>query len=131
MLDRFDFVDRAAAVFGIHQPESMAEVAEARRRLVFDELLRVQLELVRRKRRIERETAGIAHEIAGELTDRFIERLPFPLTNAQQRAIGEIGADSNSPDPCIVFCRAMLVPARHWWRCTRSSRRCRVGIRVR
>ena len=93
VLDRFDFVDRAAAVFGIHQPESMAEVAEARRRLVFDELLRVQLELVRRKRRIERETAGIAHEIAGELTDRFIERLPFPLTNAQQRAIGEIGAD--------------------------------------
>ena len=82
VLDRFDFVDRAAAVFGIHQPESMAEVAEARRRLVFDELLRVQLELVRRKRRIERETAGIAHEIAGELTDRFIERLPFPLTNA-------------------------------------------------
>ena len=93
VLDRYDFVDRSAAVFGIHQPESMTEVSEARRRLVFDELLRVQLELVRRKRRIERETAGIAHQLAGELTDRFIERLPFPLTGAQQRAIREIGAD--------------------------------------
>ena len=93
VLDRFDFVDRSAAVFGIHQPETMAEVSEARRRLVFDELLRVQLELVRRKRRIERETAGIPHQIVGELTDRFLERLPFPLTGAQQRAIREIGAD--------------------------------------
>ncbi len=93
VLDRFDFVDRTAALFGIHQPETMAEKEEARRRLVFDELLRVQLELVRRKRRIERETAGIPHQITGDLTDRFVERLPFPLTAAQQRAIAEIGAD--------------------------------------
>ncbi len=93
VLDRFDFVTRNAAIKGIHNPETMAEKDEARRRLVFDELLRVQLELVRRKRRIERETAGLSHSLAGELVDRFHERLPFPLTGAQQRAIGEIGAD--------------------------------------
>ena len=93
VLDRFDFVDRGAAIFGIHQPETMTEKDEARRRLVFDELLRVQLELVRRKRRIERETAGIAHQTEGELTDRFVERLPFPLTGAQTTAIAEIDAD--------------------------------------
>ena len=52
VLDRFDFVDRDAAVNGIHQPDTMVEKDEARRRLVFDELLRVQLELVRRKRRL-------------------------------------------------------------------------------
>ncbi|MGB1631583.1 MAG: ATP-dependent DNA helicase RecG [Acidimicrobiales bacterium] len=99
VLDRFDFVDRSAALFGIHQPESMTEVSEARRRLVFDELLRVQLELVRRKRRIERETAGIAHTITGDFTDRFLASLPFPLTGAQQRAIAEIGADLELPRP--------------------------------
>ena len=93
VLDRFDFVTRDAALQGIHTPESMAEKDEARRRLVFDELLRVQLELVRRKRRIERETAGIAHVVDGELVDRFHGRLPFPLTGAQRRAIDEIGAD--------------------------------------
>lgn len=93
VLDRFDFVDRAAAIYGIHQPETMTEKDEARRRLVFDELLRVQLELVRRKRRIERETLGIVHATTGELTDRFVDRLPFPLTGAQQRAIDEIAAD--------------------------------------
>lgn len=93
VLDRFDFVDRSAAIYGIHQPETMTEKDEARRRLVFDELLRVQLELVRRKRRIERETLGIAHQTRGELTDRFVERLPFAMTGAQQRAIAEIDAD--------------------------------------
>ncbi|MDW3219164.1 MAG: ATP-dependent DNA helicase RecG [Acidimicrobiales bacterium] len=93
VLDRFDFVTREAALWGIHAPETMAEKDEARRRLVFDELLRVQLELVRRKRRIERETAGIAHSVTGELVDRFHGRLPFPLTDAQERAIAEIGAD--------------------------------------
>ena len=91
--DRFRFVTRGAAINGIHHPESMQEKDEARRRLVFDELLRVQLELVRRKRRIERETAGLAHSITGDLVTRFHERLPFPLTGAQQRAIAEIGAD--------------------------------------
>ncbi|MEM7140130.1 MAG: ATP-dependent DNA helicase RecG [Actinomycetota bacterium] len=99
VLDRFDFVTRDAALQGIHAPDSMTEKDEARRRLVFDELLRVQLELVRRKRRIERETAGIAHTPTGELVDRFHERLPFPLTGAQQRAIEEIGADLSLARP--------------------------------
>ncbi len=99
VLDRFDFITREAALSGIHVPESMAEMGEARRRLVFDELLRVQLELVRRKRRIERETAGVGHQVRGELIDRFHERLPFPLTGAQQGAIAEIDADLGIPRP--------------------------------
>ncbi len=99
VLDRFDFVTREAALRGIHLPESMAEKDEARRRLVFDELLRVQLELVRRKRRLERETAGVTHETGGELVRRFHEALPFPLTGAQQRVIAEIDADLERAHP--------------------------------
>jgi len=99
VLDRFDFVDRGAAFDGIHHPESMHEKAEARRRLVFDELLRVQLELVMRKRRIERETAGVVHEVRGPLVTAFHERLPFPLTGAQVRAIDEINSDLVLPRP--------------------------------
>jgi len=93
VLDRFDFIDREAAFNGIHHPESMSERGEARRRLVFDELFRVQLELVRRKRRIERDTAGIVHRVEGPLVETFHGRLPFPLTAAQIRTIGEINAD--------------------------------------
>ncbi len=93
VLDRFDFVDRGAALHGIHHPESMEEMQQARRRLVFDELFRVQLELVRRKRSIELRTSGVTHDTSGELVDRFHARLPFPLTEAQKRVNNEIARD--------------------------------------
>lgn len=93
ILDRFDFVDRGAALSGIHAPESMAEASAARRRLVFDELFRMQLALVMRKRHLEATEVGLEHVVEGPLVRRFRERLPFPLTGAQQRAITEISAD--------------------------------------
>ncbi|MCU1351609.1 MAG: recG [Acidimicrobiales bacterium] len=99
MLDRFDFVDRTAALRGIHAPSSMGEVIEARRRLVFDELLRVQMALVLRKRALERIARGIRHDVSGELVRRFHERLPFGLTGAQHRTIDEITADLAAPHP--------------------------------
>ena len=55
----------------IHDPEAMAQVEQARRRLVFDELLRIQLALVQRKRDLERSETGIAHQ-PGPLVDRFL-----------------------------------------------------------
>jgi ATP-dependent DNA helicase RecG len=93
VLDRFDFVDRTAAFRGIHHPETMHEQEEARRRLVFDELFRLQLALVLRKRALERRSAGIAHDVGGELVRRFHERLPYDLTRAQVRVIDEIEGD--------------------------------------
>ena len=95
--DRLDLVDRTVAFHGIHGPESMREAAAARRRLAFDELLRVQLELVRRKRELERTAVGIAHDVGdgsgGHLVDRCRDRLPYDLTAAQRRVIGEIVDD--------------------------------------
>ena len=99
VLQRFDFMGRHTALNGIHRPAAMGESSEARRRLVFDELLRVQVELVRRKRRLERHTAGLSHATGGELLDRFLARLPFPLTGAQQRVIEEIAGDLALPHP--------------------------------
>jgi len=95
--ERLELVDRTAAFRGIHSPDSMREAATARRRLAFDELLRVQVELVHRKREMERTAVGIAHDvgsgIGGPLVARFHERLPYELTAAQKRAIGEIMND--------------------------------------
>src|SRR6185503_152873 len=47
---QFRLVDRTHAFHDVHFPESMHDKDEARRRLVFDELLRIQLALVMRKR---------------------------------------------------------------------------------
>ena len=99
ILDRFDFVDRTAALQGIHDPQSLAEVSAARRRLVFEELFRMQLALVMRKRALEATEVGVGHVVDGPLVQRFRGQLPFPLTAAQERTIGEISADLGRPIP--------------------------------
>lgn len=96
---RYRFVDRSTAINQIHHPESMAQVAEARRRLVFDELLRIQLELVQRKVALEQSAKGIAHQVGGSLVAAFHENLGFELTGAQQRVIQEINVDLKEPRP--------------------------------
>ena len=99
LLDEHDFITREAAFQGIHAPESMAEVSEARRRLVFDELFRLQLALVLRKRAMERTEIGLPHVTDGPLLNGFTDMLPFELTGAQRRAIDEILKDLARPIP--------------------------------
>jgi ATP-dependent DNA helicase RecG len=99
VLDRFDLVTRPEAFAGIHGPESMPHKEVARRRLVLDELLRVQLALVQRKRHIERTTQGIAHRVDGPLVEAFVTRLPFDLTDDQRAASAEIRRDLAAPHP--------------------------------
>jgi ATP-dependent DNA helicase RecG len=62
------------------------------RRLKFDELLAQQLSLKRYRAARER-LRGIPLDESGDLERRFLERLPFPLTQAQRRAHAEIRAD--------------------------------------
>jgi ATP-dependent DNA helicase RecG len=99
VLDRFDLVTRDAAFAGIHAPDSLAHREVARRRLVLDELLRVQLALVQRKRYVERTTKGIRHRVDGPLLDAFRAGLPFALTADQEAAIAEIAGDLAGPHP--------------------------------
>jgi ATP-dependent DNA helicase RecG len=99
VLDRFDLIDRTAAFRGIHLPSVPDEHRAARKRLVLDELLRVQLALVERKRHIERTTRGIAHGRPGPLVERFWQHLPFERTPDQRRAVDEIAADLAKPYP--------------------------------
>ena len=96
---RLGLIDRGAALHDIHLPESIDDKQRARRRLAFDELLRVQLALVMRKRAMERDAVGIRHETGGELVRRFHDALSFPLTAAQRRVIAEIDADLGAPHP--------------------------------
>jgi len=92
-------VTREEALRNMHMPETMALQAQARRRLAFDELLRLQLLLVARKKRLEKESRGIRHVANGPLVQRFLAGLPFPLTSAQSRVIAEITEDLERPRP--------------------------------
>ncbi len=101
---RLGLIDRDAAFRLIHEPTSMADTVSARRRLVFDELLRLQVALVHRKLTIEAGQLGIRHEAAFNtindgIVATFLNGLPFVATGAQQRVIGEIMEDLARPVP--------------------------------
>ncbi|MHB1930950.1 MAG: ATP-dependent DNA helicase RecG [Acidimicrobiales bacterium] len=97
--ERERLAGRAWSLRATHLPESESDHRDGRRRLGFDELLRLQLILVMRKRATEREALGIRHSTEGHIVDRFVEGLLFPLTSAQRRAIAEIRADMAGPHP--------------------------------
>ena len=99
LLAQHGLIGRHQAIEAIHCPETMDDVFTARNRLVFDELLRLQLKLIMRKRAAERAAFGIGHDTGGELVDRFTNSLGFPLTGAQQRVIEEVAADLARPVP--------------------------------
>ena len=94
-----NLIDRGEAMRSIHVPETTEMHQAARRRLAFDEVLRVQLMLVGKKAQWERDSAGFAHESTGHLIDGFMKALPFPLTGAQTRTIAEIYKNLASPQP--------------------------------
>ncbi|MGD0743216.1 MAG: ATP-dependent DNA helicase RecG [Acidimicrobiales bacterium] len=96
-------MSRTEAFRAIHEPETIAETELARRRLAFDELFRIQVALVMRKRAAAADARGIAHDVDARhgvrLVDGFLAALPFELTAAQSRVIGEIRRDLASPEP--------------------------------
>lgn len=83
----------------IHFPEDLAQIPDARRRLVFEELFVLQVGLALRKRHVEEDLRGIAQTARGELTEAFGASLPFRPTKAQERAMAEIAKDMERPRP--------------------------------
>ena len=114
VLRRYELVDRDTAYRGIHTPDDLTEVAPARRRLAFDEMLRLQLLLALRRERMQRNASGVRHPITtddiavrpGELVSpdstlvrKFLSGHRFALTGAQQRVLADIARDLAGPLP--------------------------------
>ena len=93
ILTRLDLVDRDTAIENIHFPDSAEAAAAARKRLVFDELFRLEVALAMRKRAQVAESVGVAHRREGPLFDRFLSALPYDLTGAQFRVLEETATD--------------------------------------
>lgn len=93
-----DPLTREAALRGIHFPDDDAQKEAARRHLAMSEFFALQMILGARRARAAAQ-AGAPHCGSGELLTRFHGTLPFALTGAQIRAIGEIRADLQAPRP--------------------------------
>jgi len=97
ILLRHRLVGAPFAARNLHFPESMPDLEAARRRLIFEEFFLLQVLLAVRRRSQCHEAHGIRFEVSAEkLRADMAEIVPFQLTGAQQRAIGEIARDVSS-----------------------------------
>ncbi len=86
------------AIAAAHFPESEAEQAAARRRLVFDDFFLLEIGLAIRRQR-EGRRRGLAMNPSGSLGRRLRASLPYSLTAAQERVWSEIRTDMAEPHP--------------------------------
>jgi ATP-dependent DNA helicase RecG len=85
-----DLPVRRDALAVVHFPETLEQAEEGRRRLALDELLTLQLAVLR-----SRDDDAVAAPLGepGELLARYRSALPFELTEHQERAVAELDAD--------------------------------------
>lgn len=93
IINAYRLCDLKTAIENIHFPKSEQALARAKQHLVFEELfvLRTGLMLLKNKRRI-----SSPFVFKNDYTKDYINSLPFQMTDAQKRVIGECVADMAS-----------------------------------
>nr|WP_240307833.1 MULTISPECIES: ATP-dependent DNA helicase RecG [unclassified Synechococcus] len=98
---RLGLLTRSQALQAIHQPPDRDSLQQARRRLVFDEFLLLQLGLMLRRAALRQRQAPALRALGARdgLVGRFLDELPFRFTAAQERVLAEIELDLARPEP--------------------------------
>lgn len=97
IMQRYNLISLDKAIRNIHFPNSEDDYLPARKRLIFEELLTLQLGLLKLKSNKKSETALV---IKDDYSGEFEKLLPFNLTNAQKRTVAECLQDMKSKYPC-------------------------------
>ena len=90
---RRGFLDRGAAVLEYHFPTHAVGLSEARRRLAYEELFLLQVELAVQRKTRELEPRLTVYKPSAMRPDDFFALLPFAPTGAQRRVVSEIVED--------------------------------------
>ena len=93
-----DLVGIADALWRMHFPESADDYSRARRRFAFEELLTIQLMVLKRRMTWQHDPAAALPRNSGAL-QALEQGLPFKLTNAQRRVTDEILSDLGKLKP--------------------------------
>ena len=96
LIDTYALMDEWQAICNIHFPENAAKLAAAKRRLIFDELLYLQLGLLSMKAHT---AISQSPQIKTDYSLEFEGYLPYTLTNAQKKVISEATADLMARTP--------------------------------
>ena len=97
IMQKYGLISLDKAIRDIHFPSSAEDYLPARKRLIFEELLTLQLGLLKLKSNKKCESSL---RITKDYSKEFETFLPFTLTNAQKRTIGECVVDMESKFPC-------------------------------
>lgn len=95
ILKKYNLLGINKAIQEIHNPENFEQFNFARTRLVFEELLIMQLALLNLKSNLKKEQKGIKYSSKIKISD-IINELPFSLTNSQLKVLNEINSDMES-----------------------------------
>lgn len=98
LLNEYHLEELNKAIKQIHFPDNFEEYDRARKRLVFEELLSMQLALSGLKNKYEHANDGIEYSKDVKMSD-VINTLPFRLTKAQLKVLEEIDKDMESTKP--------------------------------
>jgi len=99
-------IDEFLAYYNIHFPKDKLLAKEAQKRLAFDELFIIQLSAALVRKEWEKEKVGHQFKINKTINEKintFINKLPFQLTSAQNRAVKEILDDLSKNKPMNRF----------------------------
>ena len=91
LIKEYKIMERKSAIKNIHYPVSMKEIEEAKRRFAIEELLILELGILKNRFIIENSNSK-NYEVEGkkEKVKNFVSQLTFNLTNAQKKVIKEI-----------------------------------------
>jgi ATP-dependent DNA helicase RecG len=88
--ERHELLPLPEALRLVHLPDSFAQAERARRRLKWDEAFVLQVALAQSRATFAAQPATPRRAVPGGLLDEFDQRLPFVLTDGQQRVSAEI-----------------------------------------
>ncbi|RYG19803.1 MAG: ATP-dependent DNA helicase RecG [Chitinophagaceae bacterium] len=95
ILDKYKLISKKQALQFIHFPKDTRTLQQAERRLKFEELFFIQLQLLHNKQLRSLKFKGALFNAVGDKVNTFYTKiLPFELTNAQKRVIKEIRLDT-------------------------------------
>ena len=96
-LDKYGYSNKKTALNIIHNPPTEEKKDEIADRLKYEELFSFMFKINYLKREHKLSNKGLSRKIDQQKIKKFIESLPFELTNDQKKVVKEILADLESP----------------------------------
>ena len=98
-LNSLSLLSLSESLVNIHLPVSNEYLQLSKKRLVFDELLLLQLNFLIKRRNRNKKIVKSNNSFKKLLLDSFLEKLPFKLTDSQIKVLEEIKLDLNGINP--------------------------------